>query len=190
MTWPRSLSALGNAVMFLLLVCSWLLLTRPHNIVVWRILIGLSLIPAFGTLYQRLTLPESTRFTEARKNARIQDEESVEELKKKANADPGVNEKDVCERVQPVNSDSSSTDSPAETGANAPANAQAEELAEGKKTHFKEFFAYFSEWRHAKILLGTCSCWFLLDIAYVLPRPISYTPNSHLTGWTGSTAST
>ena len=29
---------------------------------VWRIVVGLSLIPAFGTLYQRLTLPESVRF--------------------------------------------------------------------------------------------------------------------------------
>ena len=29
---------------------------------VWRIVVGISLIPAFGTLYQRLTLPESTRF--------------------------------------------------------------------------------------------------------------------------------
>jgi PHS family inorganic phosphate transporter-like MFS transporter len=29
---------------------------------VWRIVVGLSLIPAFGTLYQRLTLPESTRY--------------------------------------------------------------------------------------------------------------------------------
>lgn len=28
---------------------------------VWRICVGLSLVPAFGTLYQRLTLPESTR---------------------------------------------------------------------------------------------------------------------------------
>lgn len=34
---------------------------------VWRIVIGLSLIPAFGTLYSRLTLKESTRFEEARK---------------------------------------------------------------------------------------------------------------------------
>ena len=23
-----------------------------------------------------------------------------------------------------------------------------------------------SEWRHAKILIGTCVCWFLLDIAF------------------------
>jgi len=32
---------------------------------VWRVIVGLSLIPAFGTLYQRLTLPESTRFISA-----------------------------------------------------------------------------------------------------------------------------
>ena len=31
----------------------------------WRICIGVSLVPAFGTLYQRLTLPESKRFKEA-----------------------------------------------------------------------------------------------------------------------------
>jgi MFS transporter, PHS family, inorganic phosphate transporter len=34
---------------------------------VWRIVIGISLIPAFGTLYQRLTLPESTRFEKSQK---------------------------------------------------------------------------------------------------------------------------
>lgn len=33
---------------------------------VWRIVVGLSLIPAFGTLYQRLTLPESTRYEKSR----------------------------------------------------------------------------------------------------------------------------
>jgi hypothetical protein len=30
-----------------------------------------------------------------------------------------------------------------------------------------EFLNYFSEWRHAKLLIGTCTCWFFLDIAYV-----------------------
>jgi MFS transporter, PHS family, inorganic phosphate transporter len=34
---------------------------------VWRIVVGLSLIPAFGTLYHRLTLAESTRFLNTRK---------------------------------------------------------------------------------------------------------------------------
>ena len=32
----------------------------------WRIVVGISLIPAFGTLYQRLTLPESKRYVRSR----------------------------------------------------------------------------------------------------------------------------
>lgn len=40
---------------------------------VWRIVIGVSLVPAFGTLYQRLTLPESTRYTEAQRVANESD---------------------------------------------------------------------------------------------------------------------
>ena len=35
-----------------------------------------------------------------------------------------------------------------------------------------EFIEYFSEWHHAKILIGTCACWFLLDTAWVLPCPL------------------
>jgi hypothetical protein len=36
---------------------------------VWRVVVAVSLFPAFGTLYQRLTLPESTRYNYARKVA-------------------------------------------------------------------------------------------------------------------------
>jgi PHS family inorganic phosphate transporter-like MFS transporter len=35
-------------------------------LVVWRICVGLSLIPAFGTLYQRLTLGEARRFEKSK----------------------------------------------------------------------------------------------------------------------------
>ncbi|KAI0355769.1 MFS general substrate transporter [Trametes cingulata] len=136
---------------------------------VWRILVGLSLIPAFGTLYQRLTLPESTRYVAARKgNVPVPDEESIEELKKKANADPGVTEK-----VQPVstaNSESDGTQTPpsdhTEESADAGAKRDAAQLAAAKRSHFREFAHYFSEWRHLKVLIGTCTCWFLLDIAF------------------------
>ncbi|KAF7978454.1 hypothetical protein HWV62_652 [Athelia sp. TMB] len=104
---------------------------------VWRIVIGLSLIPAFGTLYQRLTLPESTRFIASQKS----DEEMVADLKKIT--DPSIKE---------VQSVSSGTDN-------------VEELVK-QKAQFSEFVRYFSEWRHFKLLLGTCSCWFFLDIAF------------------------
>jgi PHS family inorganic phosphate transporter-like MFS transporter len=32
----------------------------------------------------------------------------------------------------------------------------------GLKDQFRDFRVYFSEWKHAKVLLATCLCWFLL----------------------------
>lgn len=63
------------------IACAWpMLLTRPHNTVVWCIRNALSITPAFGTFHRRLMLMESARFTEACENARIQDEQPVQEL--------------------------------------------------------------------------------------------------------------
>jgi len=105
---------------------------------VWRIVIGLSLIPAFATLYQRLTLPDSTRFIASQKS----DEEMEQDLKKIT--EPGVKEANSVSSID---------------------NEHVEELVK-QKAHFGEFLRYFSEWRHFKLLLGTCSCWFFLDIAF------------------------
>ncbi|KAI6144623.1 major facilitator superfamily domain-containing protein [Pisolithus tinctorius] len=102
---------------------------------VWRIVIGLSLIPAFGTLYQRLTLPEAERYKKA-KNATAFEIDDVKELKE------GGKVSSLTETVEEI-----------------PEDIQ-------RKAHFGEFIEYFSEWRHAKILIGTCTCWFLLDIAF------------------------
>ncbi|KAJ7894035.1 inorganic phosphate transporter [Mycena leptocephala] len=116
---------------------------------VWRIVVGLSLIPAFGTLYQRLTLAESTRF--------IASQEKDAMPLKKHNAE-----------AQTVETNKESTE------------VDVAQVVK-KKAHFRgmfctsqldvylhvlEFLIYFSEWRHAKLLIGTCMCWFLLDIAF------------------------
>ncbi|THH21419.1 hypothetical protein EW146_g159 [Bondarzewia mesenterica] len=117
------------------------------------IYLGLSLIPAFGTLYQRLTLPESTRYlksTEAKKD----EEDPIAELKKKADASV-----DVPEKPEDADSSATSDETPSPT-------ITTEQQTTGHKAHFTEFIRYFSEWRHAKILIGTCACWFLLDIAF------------------------
>ncbi|KAL4080531.1 major facilitator superfamily domain-containing protein [Scleroderma citrinum] len=104
---------------------------------VWRIVVGLSLIPAFGTLYQRLTLPEADRYTKSKNMST--DEDDIKDEKK------GISDSAASDRsYQP--------DEP--------------EAALERKAHFKEFIEYFSEWRHAKVLIGTCACWFLLDIAF------------------------
>ena len=106
------------------------------------------MIPAFGTLYQRLTLPESKRFEAASKNQEtgVLEKGSVDDLKK------------------PTTNDSSSSQDPKPED-----NTVVQEGHEvDRSQRFREFLIYFSEWRHFKVLLGTSVCWFLLDIAYAL----------------------
>jgi len=133
----------------------------------------LSLIPAFGTLYQRLTLPEAVKYEEAQKGPGCAQEDDA--TKKKMGSEDEVDEIELEKRggkgddapsiiVQDIEpnkaADLRELDSATmhDVGAN--------EITERKKTHFMEFISYFSEWRHAKILFGTSMCWFLLDIAF------------------------
>ncbi|KAG8679290.1 hypothetical protein FRC08_017071, partial [Ceratobasidium sp. 394] len=115
---------------------------------VWRIIVGLSLIPAFGTLYQRLTLPESCRFSKTRSP-------EVDEAQKEE-AEKQQKEAQVNTRVQSRSSSGNSSIPPPQT-----------EIAEvKKKAHIHEFMLYIAEWRHARMLIGTALSWFLVDIAF------------------------
>lgn len=117
---------------------------------IWRILVGISLVPAFGTLYQRLTLGESTRYAEARARAAQNEEDDIGELKKRQDAEIAGQEKGETDSSVP----------------STPPLKNHEQPAQGNKGQFKEFVRYFSEWRHGKVLLATAGCWFLLDIAF------------------------
>jgi PHS family inorganic phosphate transporter-like MFS transporter len=130
---------------------------------VWRIVIGISLIPAFGTLYQRLTMPESIRFTEARQmtasNQEMDLEKEIRAIKEADQHSEGISgpSSDIEEKNQ-VKASNETAHQESDTP---------EAIATKKeKAQFSEFIAYFSEWRHAKILIGTCACWFFLDIAF------------------------
>ena len=48
---------------------------------VWRIVIGISLVPAFATLYQRLTLPESARYIASQKIKTGEEGDAIAEIK-------------------------------------------------------------------------------------------------------------
>ncbi|KAJ3832531.1 phosphate transporter [Lentinula raphanica] len=132
---------------------------------VWRIVVALSLIPAFATLYQRLTMPESKRFTEARRMAENQEADLEKEIRVLKN---------VGNRTEGITASSSRSGSEIEKEDRSPERASTEEVSESPeaiatkkdKAQIGEFIAYFSEWRHARVLLGTCICWFLLDIAF------------------------
>ena len=64
----------------------------PLNLV-WRIVVGVSLVPAFGTLYQRLTLPEAKRYEEAHQNDAARSNDSSENLKQENSSIPVDTEK-------------------------------------------------------------------------------------------------
>jgi PHS family inorganic phosphate transporter-like MFS transporter len=115
---------------------------------VWRIVIGLSLIPAFATLYQRLTLPEATRFLVSQKS--LADQEAFVDPK---NADEKDGTKGGSMGLRTA------------TGLASLNLGRPEEIVK-RKAHFSESLRYFSQWRHAKLLIGTCTCWFFLDIAF------------------------
>ncbi|KAK7063412.1 MFS inorganic phosphate transporter [Favolaschia claudopus] len=114
---------------------------------VWRIVVGLSLVPAFGTLYQRLTLAESTRFLDSQK-----------ENKKNNDPEADSNAEVIGNGEKKSNNTSNGKDDDGDKG-------NVTEIVQNK-AHFHEFLLYFSEWRHMKLLIGTSVCWFLLDIAF------------------------
>lgn len=101
------------------------------------------------------------------------DEEYFEDIEKKKETQAAAG---VQVREQPVDNShprlSPSSSSEGATVVQPTAGEDVEEEGQGakgaavaKKRQFAEFVHYFSEWRHFKILLGTCMCWFLLDIA-------------------------
>ncbi|KZT18674.1 MFS general substrate transporter [Neolentinus lepideus HHB14362 ss-1] len=130
---------------------------------VWRIIVGLSLIPAFATLYQRLTLPEAKRFEAAQGGS--EDEAIFRSLE--VTGEDRLHENDKPKQVGKAISAVATTGSASSTEKEeAEARGRAAALAREKKEHWREFVRYFSEWRHAQTLVGTCLCWFLLDIAF------------------------
>ena len=108
---------------------------------VWRILIALGILPAICTIYSRFTLPESARYAEqVLKDAELAEIGKAYALGKKNNTDPN-------------------TTSPAEPVIH-------QDTPHNKRHHLKEFCSYFSHWCNLKVLIGTCSTWFLLDVAF------------------------
>ena len=112
---------------------------------VWRICVGLSLVPAFGTLYQRLTLPESTRFKEMRKGheesghggsggggggsgdeiAELKRQQQLEEMEKEGKGNTGSQES------------SSPTSTAPESGTNTVNDGASKQEVDAKNEHFK-----------------------------------------------------
>lgn len=121
---------------------------------VWRLMIGLILVPCGITLYWRLTMPESRKFTQSQELTAVQNsslmnsEATIDSVEKQASQS---SEKDISKlpeherRVSII-----------EAHAVQPSNA----------ANFKVFLQYFKEPRHFLPLIGTASTWFLVDVAF------------------------
>jgi len=118
-----------------------------HFDAVWRLLAGVILIPSLGTLYQRLTLPESAKM------------KGVQALRD----DPNLLQKGTVSGL-PHNPGEKAEYQ--DNVAAALGRGVAARTAAGKAQAWRDFREYFSEWRHLKTLIGTTSCWFLVDITF------------------------
>ncbi|KAJ8519624.1 hypothetical protein ONZ45_g3457 [Pleurotus djamor] len=116
---------------------------------VWRIVVAISLIPAFATVYQRLTLPESPLHLSF--GRRYQDLDKINHVD--ADRSPNQEGADDHKNEEAAFEEDASPQPPSTA-------------AHHKKAHIREFLQYFSEWRHAKLLIGTCLSWFFTNIAF------------------------
>lgn len=98
---------------------------------VWRLFLGLGMIPAAITLYARWTMPETSPY---------------EKCLFPSYQDTLVREKIMKLIFLDVSKDTS-----------------VKEVAKrGLKEQSRDFFVYFREWRHTKVLFATSASWFLL----------------------------
>ena len=117
----------------------------------WRLQIGLALVPAFATLYWRLTMPESRKYLQSGelgtfKASQLDDSSST----------IASSAKEPHEKTHDIDTFADRKASIVEAHVSAPTRAE----------RSQQFFTYFSEWRHLKTLIGTASTWFLVDVAF------------------------
>ncbi|KAG0266923.1 Inorganic phosphate transporter pho84 [Mortierella polycephala] len=113
--------------------------------IVWRICIGVGCIPAVSTIYLRLTMPESPRYAM-----------DVENDAEKAN----------LAVVHAMDKRIDSATGSGITTADSKANIAAASKSSRNQSHGRAFVEYFSRWENLKVLIGTSTTWFLLDIAF------------------------
>ncbi len=155
----------GSVVTIIILACFSKALDKESQYnqldAVWRIQMGLALVPAFATLWPRLTMPEGRKYIQS------------QELNTPSSSSSSMYKDTIVSSNVAKDSPDHSLDTPSPLSSTAPAidtatPATANELADltVRNSRYNTFFIYFSEWRHFKTLLGTASCWFLLDVAF------------------------
>lgn len=119
-----------------------------HIDAIWRLQIGLALVPCFALLYFRLTMPESRKFlqsTELSSIARAHLHASESSLDKEKTA-LGVEGHTTADRRTSV--------------------IEANAVPPPKNVQMRAFIEYFKQPKHALTLFGCAFSWFLVDVAF------------------------
>ncbi|KAI0811610.1 major facilitator superfamily domain-containing protein [Xylaria sp. FL0064] len=108
----------------------------------WRIIIGVGAVPAVFALYYRITIPETPRYTfEVAKDV----EKAAADIKAYM-ASQSEGEVDIIKQARMKKVASPALAIPAAS--------------------WRDAYEYFSQWRNAKVLIGTTLSWFFLDFAF------------------------
>lgn len=117
-----------------------------HIDAIWRLQIGLALVPCFIMIYFRLTMPESRKFLESAELS-----SGASSIKSTASSDLQQEKKEHPANGHPDN-----------LGSIPPSSA----VQESKRPQMAVFMEYFSKPRHALTLFGCAFSWFLVDVAF------------------------
>lgn len=118
---------------------------------VWRLQIGVAIVPALVTLWYRLRMPESRKFLQSNELSTFKASQIDDSSSTVASMDKGPIEK---------------THGLDAHGNRHASIVEAHVAPPSRDIQMKAFFAYFSQWRHLKTLIGTASTWFLVDVAF------------------------
>ena len=166
----------GAIVTLIVLSCFRTGIRDHHNYgqfnAVWRIMFGIILVPSFLTLYQRLTLPESTKFKAVEKiradkeNKIINADDPKVALQQSINNNQNQDDSEVGLEKNSKNSISNDREIQPEVKHDEGEGKEAKLVFKDKMRAFNEFAEYFSDWRHARTLFATAMCWLLLDVTF------------------------
>ena len=124
---------------------------------VWRLQIGLAIVPAAALLYFRLTMPEGRKFLQSAELSTVVESSYASSVTSFGNT---TMEKGVNQDIKTARSEALSEDERRISVVEAIARPPA------KNVQMRAFITYFSEWRHLKTLIGTAGSWFFVDIAF------------------------
>lgn len=105
----------------------------------WRIIVGVGGIPACLALYYRITIPETPRYTF---DVQFDVEKADADIRAYVSSKPKGEVHTTCGGVM--------------------CQHQAAQILNVPKASWSDVRAYFSEWSHLKVLIGTSMSWFFL----------------------------